>query len=101
MLDADGVEVDLSQIRRAVGNVENPFPQPRSEALDRARLRRVLAIEGMVALEVALDQRRMRPAGLVHDGDDLRLRKDDAVWIAERHLRGDHLLAVDDHPLAC
>src|SRR5207248_7719048 len=81
------------------GNVENPFPQPRSEALDRARLRRVLAIEGMVALEVALDWRRMRPTGLVHDGDDLRLRKDDAVWIAERDLRGDHLLAGDDDPL--
>src|SRR6266550_8567460 len=97
MLDPDGVEVDLSQIRRAVGNVEDPFPQPRPEALDRARLGRVVAIEGMVALEVALDWRRMRPPGLVHDGDDLRLREDDAVWIAERHVRGDQLLAGDDH----
>src|SRR5689334_20597230 len=98
-LDANRVEVDALHVCRPVCDLHHPFAQPAIEAVRRTRPCRVLAVERMVALVVALHRRRMRPAGLVDNGHDPGLRKLDSVRVAQDH-RGVHeLLAGDDHAL--
>src|SRR5260370_13460641 len=96
-LDTDRFDVDATQIGRAVFDVEDPFLQPRREAFDAARPRGVVAIERVVALEVPLHRRGVGAARLVHHRDDLRLRDQDAVWVAQCHGRGHPLLPTQHH----
>src|SRR5215831_8083889 len=82
--DPQRVEVNLGEIRSPVPDVENPPLQPGLESIVRPCRRRVIAEEAMVSVEVALDGRRMRTAGLMDHGDDLRLRKQDPVRMLEQ-----------------
>src|SRR5713226_10316854 len=95
-MDAQALDIDALQISSAVWNVEDPAFQPACEAVFAPRLLRVVAIERVVALEISLHRRRVRTAWLVNDRDDLRLRQQDPVWIAQDDVRGDELLARDD-----
>src|SRR5256885_8563744 len=83
LFDPDRIEVDRGQVLLAVLDSEHPSVQPGLETFHRSRPRGVVAIEGVVALEEALDRRGMRAAGLVHDGHDLGLREEDSIRIAQ------------------
>src|SRR2546423_11418439 len=99
LFDPDRIEVDRGQVLLAVLDSEHPSVQPGLETFHRSRPCGVVAIEGVVALEVALDRRGMRAARLMHHGYDLGLREQDSIRIAERHAGVDELLAREDHSL--
>src|SRR5947207_6250913 len=99
LLDADGLDVDAPHVVPAIADPQNPFLEPRIETFDRPRPLGVVAMEGVVALEESLHGRRVRSSRLVHHGDDLGLRKQDPIRVAQGHARVDDLLAGDDHTL--
>src|SRR5260370_23057561 len=91
------LSIQSFEIRGAIRHVEDPALQPRRETLRGPRLLRVLAIEAVVAPEISLHRRRVRAARLVDDRDHLGLRKQDSVWIAQRDIDVDELLAAHEH----
>src|SRR5205823_4788092 len=99
LLDGQGLEVDPLEIGGAAADVQDPALEPRLEALARARLLPVLAVEGVVALEEPLHGRWMRAARLGYDRDHLRLGEQDPVRVAERDRLVLQLLTRDDHAL--
>src|SRR5205809_6029233 len=99
LLDADGLDVDAPHVVPAIADPQDPFLKPGTETFDRPRPLRVVAMEGVVALEESLHGRWVRSARLVHHGNDLGLRKQDPIRVAQGHARVDDLLAGDDHTL--
>src|SRR5438093_2737011 len=99
LLDADGLDVEAPHVVSAIADPQDPFLEPGIEAFDRPRPLGVVAMEGVVAFEESLHWRRVRSARLVDHGDDLRLRKQDPIRVAQGHARVDDLLAGDDHAL--
>src|SRR2546427_1556066 len=99
-LDAQRMDVEPFQVRDPIRHVQHPLLEPRLEAVRGSRLRGVLAEEGVVPFEVALDGRRMGAAGRLHDGDDFRLREEDPVGIAQRDPHAHELLTCDDNALS-
>src|SRR5438034_5569796 len=99
LLDPDGLDVDAPHVVPAIADPQNPFLEPGIETFDRPRPLGVVAMERVVALEESLHGRRVRSARLVHHGDDLGLRKQDPIRVAQGHARVDDLLAADDHAL--
>src|SRR4029077_15910131 len=85
VMNAKALDVDAVQIRRAIGNIDDPALQPACEAVLAPRLLRVLAIERVVALEISLHGRRVCAARLVNDRNHLRFRQQDAIWIAQHN----------------
>src|SRR5438128_2067088 len=71
---------ELTEVRGAVRHAGHPLRDPRIEAFARTRRSVVPMEELVIAVIEALQRRRVAPARLVDDRNDLRRRHDRAVW---------------------
>src|ERR671922_1257355 len=60
--NAQRLDVDTGQISRSVGHLQHPLLEPRLEPVASPRRSCVLAVEGVVAVEIPLHRRRVRAA---------------------------------------
>ncbi len=91
--------VQLGEVARPIGDVADPFVQPRVQACRVAADGIPVAVERVVAVVVALGERRMRPVRLDADGGDRHAGEQGAIRVGADDVPVHQLLDHDDDPL--